>query len=218
MKDYLFKYAPVALLAVGVGIWLAAFLLINEIGYKMILILCMLCQLLLLLCSGLIIKRLFLQAHSDSLTGAFNRRVFFAKVPAFLVSKLPVSLIMIDVDNFKRINDSYGHSAGDEVLKQLVEILKNHTRSTDIIIRMGGEEFAIVMPQTDDENVMKVAERMKRIIETKVFLFDSVNESVTVSIGIATTKLPVNADCILKYADKALYKAKETKNTIVVYQ
>ncbi len=218
MKDCVLKYAPLILLVVGTEMWLVAFLFYEKIGLKIILISCMVCQLLLFLCCGIIIKKLYKQANSDSLTGIFNRRCFFTKMSAFLMTKLPISLIMIDVDNFKRINDSYGHSAGDEALKQLAEILRNNTRHSDIIARLGGEEFAVVMPQTSDENALKLAERIRQVIESKVFVFGSAADKMTVSIGVATTKITMNADCFLNYADKALYRAKETKNTIVIYE
>ena len=218
MKEWFFKFAPVVLLVVGGGSWLAIFLFYDKISLNMVLISCIIGQLLIFLYCGIIIQKLHRQANIDSLTGIWNRRCFITKMSTIFKMKFPISLMMIDVDNFKRINDTYGHSSGDEALKQLAEILKNNTRSTDIVSRLGGEEFAVVLPQTSCENVLKMAERIKQAIEAKTFIFDSVTDKMTISIGIATTKLPIHTDCFLKYADGALYKAKETKNTIVSYE
>jgi len=126
--------------------------------------------------------------------------------------------MMIDIDNFKRINDTYGHQAGDQVLTQFADILKSNARKEDMIVRLGGEEFAVVLPQTCKENAVKMAERIKRAVEEKNFTFDYVSEKITVSIGIVTTDFPMNTDILLKYADKALYKAKEIKNMVVAYE
>ncbi|KUO73049.1 MAG: hypothetical protein APF77_20470 [Clostridia bacterium BRH_c25] len=217
MKEWFIKLVPFVLLAVSAGIWLAAFLFYTRIGY-MILVPCIIGQLLLSLYCGIIIQRFYWQANIDSLTGVYNRRCFFLKMSGILKMKFPVSLMMIDIDNFKRINDTYGHSAGDEVLKQFAEILKGNTRSTDIVARLGGEEFVVFLPQTCCENVFKMAERIKQAIEAKTFIFGSGTDKITISIGIATTIFPINPDCFLKYADKALYKAKETKSAVIAYE
>lgn len=218
MKERFFEFAPFVLLVVGAGIWLAAFLFYEKIGLKMILIYCITGQLLLFFYCGIIIKKLHWQANRDSLTGIYNRRCFFTKMSSILKIGFPVSIMMIDIDDFKRINDTYGHSAGDEVLKQFAEILISNTRSTDIVARLGGEEFAVVLPQTCCENVFKMAERIRLATEAKTFNFDFVTDKMTISIGIATTKLPICIECFLKYADRALYKAKETKNAIMAHK
>ena len=218
MKELLFKFAPLVLLVVDALIWMAAFLFYNKVSLDMVLVSCIIGQLLLFLFCGIIIQKLHRLANIDSLTGVCNRRCFFTKMSAIFKMKFPVSLMMIDIDDFKRINDTYGHSSGDEVLKQLVEILKYNTRDTDIVARLGGEEFAVVLHQTSCDNVLKVAERIKEAIEAKNFIFDFATDKITISIGIATIKLPIQTDCFLKYADLALYKAKETKNAIVVYE
>lgn len=220
MKECFFKFAPFILTAVNVGIWLTAFLFYNKMGLNngMILIPCIIGQLLLFLCCGIIIQKLYQQANRDSLTGAYNRRCFFSKMSTMSKMKFPVSLMMIDIDNFKRINDIHGHSAGDEVLKQVAEILQINTRNNDIVIRWGGEEFAVILPQTCCGNVLKMAERIKQAVEVNSFTLGSVTEKITVSVGIVTTKFPVHPDSLLKLADKALYKAKETKNAVVAYE
>lgn len=218
MKEWFFKFAPLVLPTVGSGIWLAAFPFYEKISVNMVLISCIIAHLIIFSYCGIIIKNLHQQANIDSLTGICNRRCFLTKMPAIFKMEFPVSLMMIDIDNFKRINDTYGHSSGDEVLKQLAEILKSNTRKTDVVARLGGEEFAIVLPQTSCENVSKMAENVKKAIEDKTFVFDSVTDNITISIGITTTKGPIHLDGFLKHADGALYKAKETKNAIVAYK
>jgi len=218
MKEWFFRYAPLELFAVGAGIWLVAFLLYDAIGINIIIFSCIIGQLLLFFYCGIIIRKLHRQANTDSLTGICNRRFFISKVSLFLKMKFPVSLMMIDIDNFKRINDTYGHSAGDEVLKRFAEILKSNARKTDIVARLGGEEFAVVLPQTSHENVLKTAERIKQAIDSSNIIPGTGSEKLTVSIGIMTTMIPIHIDSFLKHADRALYKAKETKNAIVSYE
>jgi diguanylate cyclase len=204
MKKWVFMFLPPALLAVGTLIWLANFDFYDMKSHSKIFVYCIIAQLLLSLYCGMTIHKLYRQANTDSLTGICNRRCFFSKTHAIFKMKLPVSLMMIDIDNFKRINDTFGHLAGDEALRQIAEILKNNTRKKDIVARMGGEEFAVVLPQTSYENALKIAERIKKIIEAKTFIFNTVNGRMTISIGIATTNIPVHVDSLLSYADKAL--------------
>ncbi|MGE5614932.1 MAG: GGDEF domain-containing protein [Bacillota bacterium] len=215
MKEWFFRFAPLELFAFGAGIWLVAFLLYDALGINVIIFSCIAGQLLLFLYCGIIIRKLHRQANTDSLTGICNRRSFISKVSQALKMKFPVSIMMIDIDNFKRINDTYGHLAGDAVLKQFAEILKSNARNTDIVARLGGEEFAVVLSYTCRENVLKMAERLKQAIDANNFFLDSGTEKLTVSIGVATTTLPMHIDRFFKYADRALYKAKETKNAIV---
>jgi len=203
------------LLAAGIIIWLVSVDLEN---LNKILIYCIIGQTLLILHCCMIIHKLHRQANTDSLTGICNRRCFFSKMSAMLKMKLPITLMMIDIDNFKKVNDTFGHLAGDKALIQIAEILKSNTRSKDIVARIGGEEFAVVLPQTSYENALKVARRIKQAIEERTFTFGSESKKLTISIGIASTNFHMHIDCLLSYADKALYKAKETKNAIATYQ
>lgn len=218
MKEWFFKFAPLALMGVCAGISITAVFSYDMIGLNMIIISCAICQLLLFLYCGFIIKKLHQQANIDYLTGIYNRRYFFSRMSSIKKMEFPVSLMMIDIDNFKRINDTYGHLAGDETLKEFVKVLKRNTRNTDMIARLGGEEFAVVMPQTGHEHVYAIAQRIKQAVEANDFVFESTINKITVSIGIATTKFPIHTDRFLKYADRALYKAKETKNVVVAYE
>lgn len=121
-----------------------------------------------------------------------------------------LSILMMDIDHFKKINDSYGHHAGDLVIQSLSTICRNTLRETDIIGRIGGEEFAVVLPQTASHLAIEVAERLREAIADTVFSLEpDVTLHFTVSIGIATlTDMQNNIDTLLRFADKALYDAK----------
>jgi len=210
MKEFFFEFAPFVLLAVGAGIWLATFLFYDKIGLNMISISCSIGQLLLFLYCGIIIQGLHRQANMDSLTGICNRRCLFAKLPEILKVEFPVSLMMIDIDNFKRVNDTYGHSAGDEFLKRFAEILKSNTRSTDIVARLGGEEFGIFLPDTNLDSAYILAENLRETVKCTPFWYEGVEISQTISVGVTVCHRNTSSiDELLKVADDALYQAKE---------
>ena len=219
MKDGYLKFAPYILVSVGLAVWGISYYLSNIFpaheGFTWLPFI--LSQVFANFFCGIFIKKLYEQASKDSLTGACNRRYFAAKVSTLSKMKFPVSLMMVDIDNFKKVNDVYGHLAGDELLKQVAEILYNNVRKTDLVARWGGEEFTIVLPNTSPENAFKLAERIKNIVETNTFDIGMSKVSMTISIGIATTTFPIHPDCFVDFADKALYKAKETKNAVVAY-
>ena len=123
-----------------------------------------------------------------------------------------LSVLMLDIDHFKLINDTYGHQAGDLVLKTLATIFQEVLRNVDIIGRMGGEEFAVMLPETDIDQATEVAERLREVIlEDEVSLPVGLRINFTVSIGIATLiDKRSNIDMLLYEADKALYRAKHT--------
>ncbi|WP_339723103.1 GGDEF domain-containing protein [uncultured Paraglaciecola sp.] len=157
----------------------------------------------------------------DGLTGLYNRRFweeqFVMEFKRSLRSDNPSTLIMLDIDHFKKVNDTYGHPAGDEVIKALAGIIKKATRETDIAGRYGGEEFAILLPDTPVANVEFVSERIRRLVEKCVVEYDEINISFTVSIGIAGfVKTHKDSTQWLDSADKALYKAKESGRNRVV--
>lgn len=130
--------------------------------------------------------------------------------------EMSTSLIILDIDNFKKINDTYGHPRGDEVLKQLAQILEESVRSLDICCRYGGEEFTIILPDTTLEEAKKLAERIREKIEKEIKIEE---KSVTVSLGVAAfNKKCQELEAIIENADKALYRAKrEGKNKVVVF-
>ncbi|WP_353893607.1 GGDEF domain-containing protein [Proteinivorax hydrogeniformans] len=158
-------------------------------------------------------------SNTDGLTGAFNRRYINEMLPALAetskeVAK-PLSIIMADIDTFKKINDSYGHCVGDDVLKDFVKILKGRSRNKDLVARYGGEEFLLVLPDTAEEEAGKIAERMRE--ELQNFQFDKLSEVVTASFGVAELMAKEKTENFIKRADDAMYKAKmEGRNKVVV--
>lgn len=157
------------------------------------------------------------QAHVDYLTGVSNRRHFmeqaeqeFGRAARY---DTPLSLFMLDIDFFKRINDSYGHKAGDAVLKKLADVCRKALREVDIVGRVGGEEFAIMLPETGLDEAVEVAERLREAIAVADVPLDGDGVSLhfTVSIGVtALTQGASNIDALMNRADKAMYKAKES--------
>ena len=132
--------------------------------------------------------------------------------------------MMLDIDFFKSINDTYGHATGDKVLKTVANVIKDKLREYDIPSRYGGEEFCILLPQTNIEEASIVAERLRSADETKAIETlkekedSNKNISVTISIGLSQLKETDMAEDLYKRADKALYEAKETgRNKVVVY-
>lgn len=160
-------------------------------------------------------------AHVDGLTGLFNRRYFMELAAAELLRshryERPVTVGMADLDFFKRINDSYGHAAGDVVLKTFARLLRETLRQTDLVCRYGGEEFAFVFPESSIDEARVLAERLrKRFADLSVELPDGTTLRGTVSIGL-TSGGRVSLEKALHYADEALYRAKnEGRNRVVV--
>lgn len=150
----------------------------------------------------------------DSLTGLFNRRYFnkrfLEEFNRLRNQQLSISLLMIDIDYFKKINDTYGHIAGDVVLKGVAEIIKEIIREVDFCGRYGGEEFIVVLPQSKKTEAIMVAERIsEKIFQTEFKSFDDYIRT-TISVGVASS--PENTlypDMLIETADKALYKAKQ---------
>ncbi|MDD4183214.1 MAG: GGDEF domain-containing protein [Candidatus Omnitrophica bacterium] len=149
----------------------------------------------------------------DGLTETYNRRYFvmrfmeeFKRAQNF---SLKLSFIMIDVDNFKKINDTYGHLVGDAVLKEIAKIIKQNIREIDSLARFGGEEFSLVLPETDKMAAIVVAERIRSKISQQIIKAFDETLSVTISAGISC--FPQNtlySDVLMETADKALYQAK----------
>ncbi|WML37849.1 GGDEF domain-containing protein [Clostridium sp. OS1-26] len=125
-----------------------------------------------------------------------------------------ISLLIIDLDNFKNINDTYGHIAGDEILKQLSNILKHNIRDTDIATRWGGDEFVITLPGVSTKDALNIADRIRRAIHSHDFFYNNILFKVTASIGITSVENKMDINAFIDLADKALYKAKTNKNSI----
>ena len=165
------------------------------------------------------------EARTDTLTGLNNRRVFDRRLDeehrrARRYSK-PYALLMADIDHFKRVNDEYGHPAGDVVLAQLGRILALQVRDVDTVARYGGEEFAVIFPEISSGTAREVAERARRVIAATPFVLPDGREiGITVSIGISCfPNGAADADAVLNTADQALYAAKqEGRNRVVLYR
>jgi diguanylate cyclase (GGDEF)-like protein len=159
-------------------------------------------------------------AAVDPVTGVFNRRYFQVRLDEELQRshrhQIPLALAMIDVDDFKRVNDSHGHLAGDTILRDVGEILRRSVRVFDVCARFGGEEFVIIMPGSSSENALRIAERIRERIETyrpaeRVLA----TTRVTVSVGLAVSSPEATVSQLLERADQALYAAKRAgKNCI----
>ncbi len=164
-------------------------------------------------------KQLKALALKDPLTDLYNRRgldhVLQTIVPAAKRYQKCLSIIAIDIDFFKSINDTYGHSTGDLVLKAFAQALKQYPRQSDVPCRLGGEEFAIVLPETELPDALIVAEKIRKEVEVLEILANDKTIELTASFGVATSCEDVDIDNVLKNADKALYSAKnEGRNCV----
>ncbi|MGL1892761.1 MAG: sensor domain-containing diguanylate cyclase [Spirochaetaceae bacterium] len=156
-------------------------------------------------------EKITLQATTDQLTGAFNR-FKFTEVLDLEISrtrryKKPLSLILLDIDHFKNVNDTHGHLVGDTVLICLSQIIHNLIRDTDLFARWGGEEFILLLPETSLEDGLLLAERIR--IKISEYNFEPVTQ-ITCSLGLTLFNLEDNHDSFIKRADDALYRAKES--------
>ncbi len=149
----------------------------------------------------------------DSLTKIYNRRYFmqrffeeFSRAKKF---NLELSFLMIDIDHFKKINDTYGHLVGDAVLREVARLIREHVREIDFIARFGGEEFSAILPETDRAGAIMLAERIRsQVSQQMIKVFDE-NLTATVSIGVSSfPQNTLHADMLIESADRALYKAK----------
>lgn len=171
----------------------------------------------------ILLDKLEQQANQDSLTGLSNRRHFMEQGEMELARVQrygeALSVFMLDIDHFKVVNDTHGHKAGDVVLRRLGHLLRETLRTVDIIGRIGGEEFAILLPETNLQEASEIAERLREVIaQSEVVLEAGLPLHFTVSIGVSTLKdKGVNLDKLLNLADNALYQAKESgRNKVCV--
>jgi two-component system cell cycle response regulator len=162
-------------------------------------------------------------AVTDALTGLNNRRYLDNHLNVLFNRSMargkPLSVLITDIDRFKQVNDTYGHDAGDEVLKEFANRIRSTVRGADLACRYGGEEFVVVMPDTSPEVAAAVAERLRASIEDNGFTLKSAGEElkVTASFGIASRQSSVlTPDQLMKQADLALYEAKNTGRNRVV--
>jgi len=164
--------------------------------------------------------KLLIESMTDPLTGLLNRRYFTTlsqkEVARSLRHGLRFSVLMLDIDHFKRINDSFGHPVGDLAIKALAEICNQALRPQDILARYGGEEFILTLPHTEEDGARVVAERIRKAVEQHEIATASGPVRFTVSIGLSIYKKNLSLERILERADEALYKAKQGgRNRIV---
>lgn len=172
--------------------------------------------------NALTFKEVKLRADHDALTRVYNRHTFDDRLVYELKRRQryghELSLLMVDLDHFKDVNDTYGHKAGDMVLREMGNILRKALRSTDLAARYGGEEFVVLLPHTSDADAHMLAERIRSRVEDTIFAFEDRKFSITASIGVASVEpgcLTREEDLLLK-ADKALYDAKNNGRNMVV--
>jgi diguanylate cyclase (GGDEF)-like protein len=154
------------------------------------------------------------EAYIDSLTGIHNRRwldnMFGSEIQRASIENSPVSLLMVDVDHFKPFNDTYGHLVGDMVLRIVADSMRRKIRPNDMIARFGGEEFCILLPDTQLKYAAKLAERLRLAVMNAALMDEKTNKplSVTISLGVAQLHPGEDLNTLLARADMALYKAK----------
>jgi two-component system, cell cycle response regulator len=151
----------------------------------------------------------------DGLTQIFNKRYFLETIEREIARsqryRRELSLVMFDIDHFKKVNDTFGHLAGDYVLKHLAQAVKTRIRREDCFARYGGEEFSIVLPEIDGLNAKPFAEKIRQLVEATEFRFENTAMPVTISMGVATMDAEsVDPQALIKRADERLYEAKSS--------
>ena len=158
------------------------------------------------------------EARSDPLTGLLNRRAFdedlARRVSAWRRRATPFSVVLVDLDHFKLINDRHGHASGDELLRQFATVLVGAFRDMDLVARIGGEEFAVVLPVTSASEAMIPAERLRHMVATRKFAVCGHTLRLTVSVGSTGIQVDDDARSVVARADVALYAAKSAGRNI----
>ena len=169
-----------------------------------------------------LVRDLKKEALYDFLTKCYNKKEIELLLERFLKEairyNIPLSVMMLDIDHFKKVNDTYGHLAGDFVLKEVAYLIKNSIRQSDVCGRFGGEEFLIVLPNTKLSGAMKLAKRIRETIEKAEFIFENKKIKVTVSIGITSVSRCDSLFSVIERADEALYEAKRKGRNRIEYR
>jgi two-component system, cell cycle response regulator len=156
---------------------------------------------------------------TDPLTGVGNRRFFMDRLRQEMErcerSHRPFSLLMIDLDHFKNVNDTHGHQTGDTILRQCAEMLLRNTRRTDVVARYGGEEFCVILPETAEGQALMVAEKLRWVVEDES---KRAQVPITISVGMTIWQKNDTLDDVMRRSDKAMYSAKELgRNKVVAF-
>ncbi|MGI6711287.1 MAG: GGDEF domain-containing protein [Bacillota bacterium] len=215
---YLLKLFPTFFLWIGIGFFMGFLpLYLHENGEKHLLLEAyLLIQILTWFGLGFFFRKAYIYTYKDELTNLWNRRYLYIRLDDEIKKTKQnsvLALAIIDIDNFKCVNDTHGHLFGDKVLTEVAGILHNNLRKNDIITRWGGEEFILVLPKSDTKEAKAVLERIRNRVENYDF-----GCRITISVGVAFIKSYTEANKLIEKADKALYQAKRTKNIIEVYE
>ncbi len=174
-----------------------------------------------------LVDRIREQSVRDSLTWLYNHQYFQTCMNDILAAakreKEPLGFIIMDIDYFKKFNDTYGHQAGDFVLKKSAEILNSELRGSDIVARYGGEEFVAILPKRDLQGAYRIAERIRNVFEKSSFEYEHNNLKITISAGVSAYTPSADTDLekelLIRYADNALYRAKEQgRNKVIAHK
>jgi two-component system cell cycle response regulator len=159
-------------------------------------------------------KQMYESALRDGLTKAFNKKYFTDRLESEYTFSIrhvaPLALVLFDIDHFKKVNDTYGHQAGDHVLSEISLLLSSALRAEDVFARYGGEEFAVICRGSDAAQALVVGERMRKAVEAYKFVYEGMNIPVTISVGVAVLPDEAVKDAagLVSHADQALYKSK----------
>jgi diguanylate cyclase (GGDEF)-like protein len=172
--------------------------------------------------NAILTKKLEQLTIIDSLTELYNRRYFDLQLEKMVSltqrTNRPLLLLMLDIDFFKKVNDTFGHQCGDEALKHIAQIIRDNTRSTDAYSRIGGEEFAILLSESNLEDGKVIGERIRKAVENEIFTYKNERVHLTISLGLAKYN-GEKVNEFIESADKALYQAKTNgRNQLVVNQ
>lgn len=167
-------------------------------------------------------KTLALSSYTDALTGSYNRRGFFnlVKPLSYLAqrSNFNIGIMMIDIDKFKKVNDTLGHLKGDEMLIHVAKIIKNHIRTSDILGRYGGEEFVIFLPSIEPNSLHNIADKIRAKVEKETKKYIRVTTSIGLSCGVMHDKIDEEIKKLINKADTCLYEAKKIGgNKVIMY-
>lgn len=162
-------------------------------------------------------------SQTDGLTKLFNRthweRCLETEFKRCLRSKNPSCLVMLDIDHFKKVNDTYGHVVGDQVIRHLADVIRQQARETDVAGRYGGEEFAVLLPDTSLENAQVFGERLRKTVEASSLKYNDINVKYTISMGISEVAQTVDSyEAWIECSDSALYQSKEAgRNCVTLF-